>query len=82
MYEKNIVGVYNFLSEFPIHQHTVRGEKRIDPVNYAAQRPHSPGASRGEIDPLRLSSMRGMPKPGSRASRGRLSWKRAIRSTI
>ncbi|HEY9840676.1 MAG TPA: CBS domain-containing protein [Candidatus Obscuribacterales bacterium] len=51
MYEKNIVGVYNFLSEFPIHQHTVRDDKRIDPVNYAAQRPHTPGATRGEIDP-------------------------------
>lgn len=50
MYEKNIVGVYNHLHEYPVFQHIKAGEKQIDRVQYAAEQVANDRSIRGELN--------------------------------
>ncbi len=50
MYEKNIVGVYNHLHEYPVFQHVKAGEKQIDRVQYAAEEAATARSIRGELN--------------------------------
>lgn len=55
MYEKNIVGVYNHLQEYPVFQHVKSGEKKVDRVQYAPEQTSTPGTVRDDVsqqDPL------------------------------